>query len=49
MNNYCFKNEQNTAGTSFTDKTTRSGQQQKLVKLSTLIASIKDKIEDWQR
>ena len=39
-----FKNEQDTAGTSFTDKTTRSDQQEKLVKLSTLIDSIKDEI-----
>ena len=39
-----LKNEQDTAGTSFTGKTTRSDQQEKLVALSTLIASIKDEI-----
>ena len=39
-----LKNEQDTAGTSFTDKTTRSDQQEKLVELSTLINSIKDEI-----
>ena len=39
-----MKNEQDTAGTSFIGKTTRSDQQEKLVELSTLIDSIKDKI-----
>ena len=32
-----LKNEQDTAGTSFTGKTTRSDQQEKLVELSILI------------
>ena len=39
-----FKNEQDTAATSFTGKTTRSDQQEKLVELLTLIDSIKDEI-----
>ena len=39
-----LKNEQDTAGTSFTGKTIRSDQQKKLVELSTLIDSIKDEI-----
>ena len=39
-----LKNEQDIADTSFTGKTTRSDQQEKLVELSTLIGSIKDEI-----
>ena len=39
-----LKNEQDTAGTSFTGKTTRNDQQEKLEELSTLIDSIKDEI-----
>ena len=39
-----LKYEQDTAGTSFTGKTERSDQQEKLVELSTLIDSIKDEI-----
>ena len=39
-----LKNLQDTAATSFTGKTTRSDQQEKLVELSTLIDSIKDEI-----
>ena len=39
-----LKNKQDTAGTFFTGKTTTSDQQEKLVELSTLIASIKDEI-----
>ena len=44
-----FKNEQDTTGTSFTGKTTRSDQQKKLVELSTLIASIKNEIERLEK
>ena len=40
-----LKNKQDIAGTSFTGKTTRSDQQEKLEELSTLIDSIKDEIE----
>ena len=39
-----LKNEQYTADTFFTGKTTRSDHQEKLVELSTLIGSIKDEI-----
>ena len=39
-----MKNKQYTAVTSFTGKTTRSDQQEKLEELSTLIDSIKDEI-----
>ena len=39
-----LKNEQDTASTSFTGKTTRSDQQEKLVELSALIDSFKDEI-----